>query len=118
MGNYVWFRHDLSSPRLRDTLERIRDQMEQTPLKYGTLLGAVHFVVIAFLLGRTDFQKRDDCLRMLLCLPLLIHNFGTMLLLSGEDFRFFYLSFPLCPVIIFLLMSDRDNAQAPDQTAS
>ena len=50
-----------------------------------------------------------------MALPLLIYDYGSMLLLSGPDYRFFWLTFLTAPVlIIFLLMKDdSDGSSAP-----
>ncbi len=39
--------------------------------------------------------------------PLFCYNFGTMLLLSGRDYRFFLLNLPLWIPVIFLMYKDR-----------
>ena len=113
-GKYVWYRVDLQNQRLQGVLDAYRERFESTPLKYATLLGTVHLLLLALLLGRTDFRKWADWQRLFLCLPLFIHNFGTMLLLSGDDYRFFYLSFPLFPALAFLLLCGRTPAGVPE----
>ena len=37
-------------------------------------------------------------------LPALCYNFGTMLLLCGNDFRFFYYTYLIAPLLIFMLI--------------
>lgn len=46
--------------------------------------------------------------RSFLCIPLLVYNFGTMLLLTGNDIRFFCLNFMIWPVILLILARDEN----------
>lgn len=39
-------------------------------------------------------------------IPLLCYDFGTMLLLSGSDYRFFLLNIPLWMPIIYIMLKD------------
>lgn len=41
-------------------------------------------------------------------LPALLYNFGTMLLLCGNDFRFFYYNYLIAPAILFLLVREEE----------
>ena len=51
-------------------------------------------------------------LSLLHMLPLFFYNFGTMLLLSGEDYRFFIYCIPLWPIALFMMIRD-DRKIAP-----
>ena len=46
---------------------------------------------------------------------MLLYNFGTMLLLSGEEIRLFFYTFPVMPVLLLLVMreeiTERENAE-------
>lgn len=59
--------------------------------------------------------KQNERRKILFALPLLCYNFGTMLLLSGNDFRYFYLNFPLIPMIIFMLFGNMNEKQEDDR---
>lgn len=69
-------------------------------------IGVLNLAVIIFILARLDFSKLSGWKRMCLALPMLTHNFGTMLLLSGNDFRYFYCSFLVVPLILLVLLRD------------
>lgn len=43
-------------------------------------------------------------------LPILCYNFGTALLLTGFDFRFFYYTYPVFLPFIFLILR-RENKE-------
>lgn len=65
-------------------------------LKYIFLyIGLENLIVLLFALAKNKFFW---------VLPLFIHNFGTMLLLTGPDYRFFYLSYPAAPILVFLII--------------
>ncbi len=69
-------------------------------------IGIPMFFCILFSLGRAPLNSGVNRKKLLFLLPILIHNFGTMLLLTGPDFRFFYLTYPITAVIIFLMLSE------------
>lgn len=70
--------------------------IESTPLRYIVLyVGLGNLVCVLFALQRKNGW---------FALPLLIHNFGTMLLLTGPDYRFFYLTYPVSWMIVFHLL--------------
>ena len=41
--------------------------------------------------------------------PMLIYDFGTMLLLTGGDFRFFHFSFVIIIPLLYLILSGRNT---------
>lgn len=68
-------------------------------------LGWVNLLCFAFALAKSRLQK--TLAPMFYVLPLLCYNFGTALLLSGYDWRFFYFSLiAFFPMIILLLRED------------
>ena len=43
-------------------------------------------------------------------IPLICYNFGTMLLLTGHDFRFFHLNFVIViPLLYILFSAEKEN---------
>ena len=64
-------------------------------------IGVINLIILICLLAKFKFKK------LFLALPLFTYNFGTMLLLSGEDFRFFYYSLAIMPALILILLNDR-----------
>lgn len=69
-------------------------------------IGLLNLVVIIFVLAKLDFSTLSGWKRMCFALPMLVHNFGTMLLLSGNDFRYFYCSYLVLPLILLVLLRD------------
>ena len=79
-----------------------RNIYDSTVLKYLRYLGFPLLAVLCVILGRNSLFCRQGWKRIALCCPILVHNFGTMLLLAGPDSRFFYSIFLICPVIILI----------------
>lgn len=74
-----------------------------TPLQYLFLhIGMTILVMIAFILFKTDFKNFADWKRILLCIPIFAYDFGTMLLLTGHDNRFFYVNWFIWPLIVLI----------------
>lgn len=74
-------------------------------LRYICYLGVALVVMLAFILARSSLCSWEDWKRIILCLPIFIHNFGTMLLLSDRgDTRFFYLTFFICPLVVLIML--------------
>ena len=73
-----------------------------TVLKYFFYFtGILNLIILVAVLARMKFA--EDWKKMLLCIPLLLHNWGTMLLLTGIDFRFFIVSFFIFPCIVLII---------------
>ena len=51
--------------------------------------------------------------RAFMIFPMLIYDFGTMLLLTGPDFRFFHFNFVIIIPLLYLILSD----QAPKKSS-
>ncbi len=74
------------------------------------MIGVINLAVIVFILARLKFNRVYDWKRLCLALPLLTHNFGTMLLLPTSVFRYFYVSYLVLPLIILVLMSGEERS--------
>lgn len=72
-------------------------------------VGGINLAIIASVLCKYNLKDKDNWKKISFCLPILIYNFGTMLLLSGEDFRFFYLSFPIFPILFLILYDEKSE---------
>jgi hypothetical protein len=56
------------------------------------------------MLARCDIKDKDGRRRLLMCLPILAYDFGTMLLLTWADARFFFITYPVCPVVVLIAL--------------
>ncbi len=62
--------------------------------------------------------RRSGTRALLLCLPVLIYNLGTMCLLCGKDARFFAFSPLLCTFTFFVLLRDAAHGKPPEASAA
>ena len=72
-------------------------------------IGLLNLVVIIFILAKLNFGKASDWKKLCIALPMLLHNFGTMLLLQANDFRYFYCSYLVLPLVLAVIL--RDNSE-------
>ena len=75
------------------------------PLVYY-YLGALHLVVITFILAKLKLNRFRDLKLLFLILPMFAYNFATMLLLTGpgDATRFFFYSFLIAPLYLITLI--------------
>lgn len=72
-------------------------------------LGIIGLLLLLLIAAKLDLSAPDGRRRLALCLPLYIHNLGTMLLLTGYTPRFFFFTVPIAPLLCLLLLSDRER---------
>lgn len=75
-------------------------------------IGTMNLLVIIAALAKLRLRRKADRRRILMVLSMLLYNFGTMLLLSGRDYRFFYYSFLITPVLLLIVMREDTDASA------
>ena len=63
-----------------------------------------HIGVLMLIMFILILAKVYDIKKLFLVLALFSHNFGTMLLLSGDDFRFFYCTYLIMPLVCLVLL--------------
>ncbi|MBO4899407.1 MAG: hypothetical protein J5509_03890 [Lachnospiraceae bacterium] len=56
-------------------------------------------IMLSFMLACFDLRKWSDWKKIIVCLPVFAYDFGTMLLLTSADARFFYVTYLVCPVV-------------------
>ena len=79
-----------------------------TPLRFLFTIGASMIIMLTVTLAKCDLKKREDRKRILMVLSVFCYNFGTMMLLGGPDYRFFTVSFLVCPAFVMLMLCERD----------
>ena len=67
-------------------------------------IGILLLITIMLILSRADFM------RMCFALPILAYDFGTMLFLGGNDFRFFWCTYLVVPLVILVLLRNGTEA--------
>lgn len=83
--------------------------------KIGSLfscVGTTLIIMLSFAVFKTNLKNKMHIRRLLLCSPIYIYVFGTMLFLSGNEIRFFFvvqLIWP--PILLILLKKESSHAQ-------
>lgn len=86
------------------------DLITKSPLCYiFSCIGLTILVMLAFIIFRGGFRNFEDWKRIFLCIPIFTYDFGTMLLLSGHDVRFFYISFIIYPLIVLIMTRQQEG---------
>lgn len=73
-------------------------------LKYLSYTGVTILIILIFILAKNNWHKQG-WKKLLLCTPILFYDFGTMLLLTGPESRFFFINLIVYPTIIILSIS-------------
>lgn len=69
-------------------------------LRYLRTYGICLFLLLVLFVGRLSWREWDSWKKTFMLIPLLTYDFGTMLLLTGDDSRFFYITFLITPILI------------------
>lgn len=78
--------------------------VRKTPVHFFiSTIGMPLIIMIAFILFRSRFTKRD-LKRALLCSPIFAYDLGTMLFLSGAESRFFYVNLLIYPLVVVIML--------------
>lgn len=76
-------------------------------------IGVLMLVIIIFALAKLDFSKIDSWKKLVLILPIFVHNYGTMLLLQGNHgLRFFYYTYTVLPLVLLVLLKDNTEVKS------
>ncbi len=72
--------------------------------------GVVHLVLFISILATCELNRAADWKKILFALPLLVYNYGTTLLMTGNDDapRFFYYTVLIVPVILIVFYRKED----------
>lgn len=96
--------------KVRTSLTNWKNLMGKSILRFPmNYLGWADLALTA--LALTALGRRKSPAVILHAAPLLCYNFGTALLLTGFDWRFFYLTFPLIIPTVFLLARDTQEVK-------
>ena len=90
-------------------LKSIRNLTRNSVLSRVTTIGFSILLLLTAVLSRAGDRKVFRRL-LLLAAPVLTYDFGTMLLLSGQDSRFFFINYLVCPFIVIMAVSEKGNA--------
>lgn len=101
----------------RDILEAYTNFSRESILKYiFWYIGIINLVICISFLSKCKFNEKKDINKILFVLPIVSYNFFTMLLISGNnDFRYFYLNFPIIPILLLILYGEIEELSIPRQ---
>ena len=71
-----------------------------TVFKYVRTYGLALFVMLVITLSRLKFNSWKSWKKAFMLAPIFCYDFGTMLLLTGADYRFFIITFMVAPLMI------------------
>ncbi len=91
-----------------DALNAYRKMCNSFATKYlfnyvGVIIAVLLFLAVGRI-GKAGFAKAFSVI------PLMIYNFGTMILLTGHDFRFFHLNFVVVIPLLYILLTNKEEA--------
>lgn len=98
---------DKGNLKLAIFLELYSAFVNKTFLRYFRTYGVTLLVMIIFVIAHLDIKSRESLKLTFVCSSIFIYDFGTMLLLTAPDSRFFYINFLVCPMIILILLYKR-----------
>ena len=67
-------------------------------------IGVLMLVLLIVLLAKLKFDRPQDWKKFGLVIPMFIHNYGTMLFLTHNDFRYFFCSYFVVPLMLLILL--------------
>lgn len=79
--------------------------------RYFRTYGVVLFMMLVVALSRSKFKGWTSWKKAFMLVPIFCYDFGTMLLLTGPDSRFFSITFLVAPlIIIYILTKEGDES--------
>ena len=69
-------------------------------------LGFALLMLVIAVLSRLGWSSLKDWKKIIPCIPIIAYAFGTILLLSGHDARFFYIVFTVSPIVFIMARYD------------
>ena len=101
---------DLGNPLLAKLGSTYRMVCGHTPVKY--LFCYIGNVILLLLFTAVGKLGNGNLSRVFLVLAPMAYNFGTMLLLTGSDFRFFHFNFVIVVPLLFIILMREGRADA------
>lgn len=77
-------------------------------------LGRINLFILFLMAAKLNLRRKADRRLFLMSISMLTYNFGTMLLLSGDDYRFFFSCILTWPVIALMLLSNPGKTKEVD----
>lgn len=104
----------LEKPLMANLESTYRLVCEYTPVKY--LFCYIGIVILLLLFMAVGKLGNGNLSKVFMVLAPMAYNFGTMLLLSGSDFRFFHFNFVIIVPLLFIILM-REGCANGEKTA-
>lgn len=75
-------------------------------------IGVLNLVIIIFVLAKLRLNRLDDWVRLCFVLPVFAYNYGTMFFLQANDYRFFYYTYLVMPLVLIVLFRNNSEVQS------
>ncbi|MBQ8945684.1 MAG: hypothetical protein IJ058_13805 [Lachnospiraceae bacterium] len=95
--------------RLAGFLELYYKLVRLHGLNYTRQFAFCLLILTTVILGRADLHSADERKMLIVVLSIYAYSFGTMLLLTSADSRFFYVDYLICPLAVIMMMSKRGD---------
>ena len=93
-------------PALAALLEKYHSLIRLKGYNFFRKLGFALLMLVIAVLTRLGWSSFSEWKRIIPCIPVIAYAFGTMLLLSGHDARFFYIVFTVSPLVFIMARYD------------
>lgn len=80
-------------------------------LRYIITSGSAILVTLVCVMSKLNWKSKESIKKAVVSSCIFIYDFGTMLLLTGPDSRFFYITFLVCPLIILFSLYNVENKE-------
>lgn len=100
---------DMRIPQFTTIVDLYSIFVNGTIFRYFNTLGVALFVMLAVGLSRLKFNDWASWKKAFMLAPIFCYNFGTMLLLTGPDSRFFIITFLTAPLFILFSLCNGGN---------
>ena len=102
---------DVRNDTCKELVSTYSSLVKGTVFKYLRTYGVALFTMLVFVLSRLKFNSWKSWKKAFMLVPIFCYDFGTMLLLTGPDSRFFFITFLITPLIIsFALTKSGEEA--------
>lgn len=99
------------NPQLKNFFDIYNDFCRESVFKYFCrYTGITNLIMLICILSKRKLNSKEDWKKIGLCLPIFAYTYGTMLLLTAPDMRFFLVNFMMYPLIAcFMLYEEQQN---------
>ena len=94
--------------KCRSIVEAYSKFVNGSIFKYFRTYGVALLAILICLLSNLKFSSWESWKKIFLIIPVYVYNFGTMLLLTGPDSRFFLITFLAAPLLIVYSFKTKD----------